>query len=125
MRAIAVLLIVSLTGCSFLMHEKRLKAPPKPGEEPDCDTNEVVPLVDLVLGVSGAAIGVGAVLSDTEGGQRVAMGAVGIIGVAFIAGWWYGRKWHNQCEEARRAYEDRVSDALVPVPERHGSVRIR
>ena len=102
-RAIALALVVAVTGCSFLMADKRLKTAPEAGDSPICDTNAVIPTVDLIVGISAAAIGVGAVLGDTSGSQRAMMAVVGGLGAAFIAGWWYGRKWHRECEAAKRA----------------------
>jgi len=107
MRAIALALIVTLCGCSFLMKDKRLKETPQAGKKPDCDTNIVVPTVDLILGITGGLIGAGAVFGDSDGGTRTSMAIVGVIGVAYLAGWWYGRKWHNQCDDAKRAYSER------------------
>ena len=108
MRGVALVLILSLTGCSFLMASKRLKEAPAKGEAPVCDTNEVIPLVDLLVGVSAAAIGFGTVLGDGGFSDRTEFAAVGAIGVAYIAGWWYGRKWHRQCQDAKRAYEQQA-----------------
>lgn len=107
MRAIALALVVTLTGCSFLMKDKRLEETPQAGKRPDCDTNAVIPTVDLILGVAAGLIGLGAVVGDADGSTRIAMGMVGLIGVAFIAGGWYGLKWHNECEDAKRAYLER------------------
>ncbi len=107
MRAIALALVVTLGGCSFLMKDKRLPESHETGKKPDCDTNNVVPTVDLILGITAGLVGIGAVVGDSDGGTRTAMGIVGVIGVAYIAGWWYGRKWHNECEDAKRAYADR------------------
>lgn len=107
MRAIALALVVTLSGCSFLMKDKRLKETPQAGKKPDCDTNIVIPGVDLLLGVVGALIGLGAVLGDADGTTRVSMAMVGVVGVGFLAGGWYGRKWHNQCEDAKRTYSER------------------
>ena len=107
MRGIALALVVVLGGCSFLMKDKRLKDTHEAGKEPDCDTNEVVPTVDLILGISAGLIGAGAVFGDSDGGTRTAMGIVGVIGLAYVAGWWYGRKWHKECEDAKRAFSDR------------------
>ena len=109
MRGVAFVLIVTLTGCSFLMSSKRLKEAPAEGQAPVCDTNDVVPLVDLLVGVSAAAIGLGTVFGEGSLSDRTEYAAIGAIGVAYIAGWWYGRKWHNECRDAKRAYEEQSS----------------
>jgi hypothetical protein len=89
------------------MAEKRLKETPDKAQPPECDTNAVIPLVDLLVGVSASAIGFGSLLGDGGLQTRAELAVVGTVGVAYLAGWWFGRKWHNECQDAKRAYSNR------------------
>ncbi|RMH42013.1 MAG: hypothetical protein D6689_09455 [Deltaproteobacteria bacterium] len=108
MRAVCVLVLTFLCGCSLFMRDKRLVADPPPGEPPRCDTNAVVPVVDLIVGATGAAVGVGAAFGD-GGSERATMAVAGVAGIGFLIAGWYGYRWHAECERARRRYEQQAA----------------
>jgi hypothetical protein len=119
-KAIAVAVSVTLTGCSFLTME-RVMASDRDQLMPTC-TQSVKPVIADGLGViffsSVAAYDVKGALDDssTEGDRRDhiygVLAGVGIIAIHVASGLW-GYRAQERCRVARHAHEVRIR-ALSP-----------
>jgi hypothetical protein len=103
MRAIvlAASLTIASTGCAALM-----KDPPKPdrrpSEAPQCSSAQGAVVLD---GIMAAALGIGALVALSEGGDGVGVGlGLGLIATAYGGSAYSGNSSATRCEVERKKY---------------------
>jgi len=110
-RVVACLLVVSLTGCSFIAVNGPDIAPgtmPMPGDEIDCSESRAAPIVDVVLGALMLMGAISALVDSNKpdgashaGEAALAIGAVAVL-FGISAGFGFDRT--SECRRVRELY---------------------
>ena len=106
MRAIALVTMLALTGCSFLFTRGPTQPPPnvQTPYPPDCTTSMAWPIFDGIMGVIGWLAVANAVQNRDQAGTNDNVVATVIFAGAFTAGAFYGYSRVSRCDEARQRF---------------------